>query len=130
MRKIDYVVTFTGRYPCGCRHLILAKMKATGVSHAISIASEAIKDDHVKATDIELRSVLPENWPPATEDENSDGLLKPCPFCGNPHVSLVEVWPELSDEILYVVSCGCCETTQQPDSKERAIHNWNQRNEA
>ncbi|HFW4797491.1 TPA: Lar family restriction alleviation protein [Salmonella enterica subsp. diarizonae serovar 60-67:z35:-] len=130
MREIDYVVTFRGKFPCGCRHRVLAKMKATGVSHAISIASEAIKDDRVKVTDIELLSVLPENWPPAMISENSDGLLKPCPFCGNPHVSLVEVWPELSDEILYVVNCGCCNATQHPDGKERAIHDWNQRNEA
>lgn len=130
MQKIDYVVTFTGKHPCGCRYPILVNIKATGVSYAIDVASEAIKDDRVEATDIELISVLPEFCPPALESENSDGLLKPCPFCGNPHVSLVEVWPELIGEIEYVVSCGCCETTQQPDSKERAIHNWNQRNGA
>lgn len=130
MQKINYVVTFTGKHPCGCRHPILVKINATGVSYAMSVASEAIKDDRVKATDIELLSVLPESWPLAMEDENSDGLLKPCPFCGNPHVSLVEVYPELSGEIEYVVNCRCCETAQQPDCKDNAIRRWNQREEA
>lgn len=130
MQKINYVVTFTGKHPCGCRHPILVKINATGVSYAMSVASEAIKDDRVEATDIELLSVLPESWPLAMEDENSDGLLKPCPFCGNPHVSLVEVYPELSGEIEYVVNCGCCETAQQPDCKDNAIRRWNQREEA
>ncbi|EGH2794942.1 restriction alleviation protein, Lar family [Salmonella enterica] len=61
------------------------------------------------------------------KDQNSDGLLKPCPFCGNPYVSLVEVYPEFVGEIEYVVNCGCCDTTQHPDSKEGAIRRWNQR---
>jgi hypothetical protein len=37
-----------------------------------------------------LISVVPDSYPPATDNVNSDGLLKPCPFCGNPNVSLVE----------------------------------------
>lgn len=130
MQKIDYVVTFTGKHPCGCRHPIFVKTKAAGVEEAISIAITEIADISSRDSDIELLSVLPENWPLAMEDENSDGLLKPCPFCGNPHVSLVEVYPELSGEIEYVVNCGCCETAQQPDCKDNAIRRWNQREEA
>lgn len=130
MQQIDYVVTFTGKYPCGCRHPIFVKTKAAGVEEAISIAITEIEDISSRDSYIELRTVFPENWPMATEDENSDGLLKPCPFCGNPHVSLVEVYPELSGEILYVVNCGCCDTTQHPDDKDGAIDRWNQREEA
>lgn len=127
MQKIHYVVTFTGKYPCGCRHPLIVKTASTGVNHAISVASEGIKDDRIDATDIELLSVLPEGYPLAMEDQNSDGLLRPCPFCGNPYVSLVEVYPEFVGEIEYVVNCGCCDTTQHPDSKEGAIRRWNQR---
>lgn len=127
MQKINYDVTFTGKYPCGCRHPLIVKTAATGVSHAISVASEAIKDDRIEATDIELFSVLPELYPLAKEDQNSDGLLKPCPFCGNPYVSLVEVSPAFVGGIEYVVNCGCCDTTQHPDCKEGAIRRWNQR---
>lgn len=130
MQKINYIVTFTGKYPCGHRHPLIVRTASAGVSRAMSVASEAIKDDRVEATDIVLISVLPENYPLAAEDQNSDGLLKPCPFCGNPWVSLVEVFPEYSDEIEYVVNCGCCETTQQPDCKDNAIRRWNQREEA
>ncbi|HIB1530006.1 TPA: Lar family restriction alleviation protein [Salmonella enterica subsp. enterica serovar Muenchen] len=129
MQKINYVVTFTGKYPYGCRHPLIVETTATGVSHAISVASEAIKDDRVEATDIELLSVLPKGYPLANEDQNSDGLLRPCPFCGNPYVSLIEVYPEFFGEIAYVVNCGCCDTTQHPDCKEGAIRRWNQREE-
>ncbi|EOC0699980.1 Lar family restriction alleviation protein [Salmonella enterica subsp. enterica serovar Kokomlemle] len=127
MQKINYIVTFTGKYPCGHRHPITVKIASAGVSRAVSVASEAIKDDRVEATDISLLSVLPENYPLAAEDQYSDGLFKSCPFCGNPWISLVEVFPEDSGEILYAVNCGCCGTTQQPDSKENAIRIWNQR---
>ncbi|MDJ6542610.1 Lar family restriction alleviation protein [Salmonella enterica] len=129
MQQIDYVVTFTGKHPCGCRHPIFVKTKAAGVEEAISIAITEIEDISSRDSDIELRTVFPENWPLAMEDENSDGLLKPCPFCGNPYVSLVEVYPELSGEILYVVHCGCCNASQLPDCKENAIYHWNQREE-
>ncbi|KGT91274.1 hypothetical protein NG99_17040 [Erwinia typographi] len=73
---------------------------------------------------------MPETCPPSTEDVNGNGELKPCPFCGNPHVSLVETLRELDGENTYFVNCGCCNASQLPDSKERAVHDWNQREEA
>ncbi|ELH8365166.1 Lar family restriction alleviation protein [Salmonella enterica] len=56
-------------------------------------------------------------------------MLKPCPFCGNPHVSLVETLREFDGENTYFVNCGCCNASQLSDSKEGAIRNWNQRDE-
>ncbi|HBM2885808.1 TPA: Lar family restriction alleviation protein [Klebsiella oxytoca] len=76
-----------------------------------------------------LISVSPESYPLSTEEVNIDGALKPCPFCGNPHVSLVETLREFDGESTWFVNCGCCNASQQPDSKEGAIRNWNQREE-
>ncbi|EIP3425397.1 TPA: Lar family restriction alleviation protein [Salmonella enterica] len=72
-------------------------------------------------------SVIPDLCPPATEEVNINGLLKPCPFCGNPHVSLVETLREFDGESTWFANCGCCNASQQPDDKEGAIWNWNQR---
>ncbi|MBB8029247.1 Lar family restriction alleviation protein [Escherichia coli] len=57
----------------------------------------------------------------------SDVALKPCPFCGNPEVQLIEVKYFLDGDDGYYVACTCCNANQLPDSKERAIHDWNQR---
>lgn len=89
MQKVDYIVTFMGDYPCGGRHPLTVKTKSVDVSGAISAATESIVDDRIKATNLVLISVVPDSFPPATDNVNSDGLLKPCPFCGNPNVSLV-----------------------------------------
>lgn len=127
MQKVNYIVTFIGKHECDCIHPIFVRTKAVGVEEAISIANTEIEDIRSRDPDIELRSVLPDEYPLAMEDQNSDGLLKPCPFCGNPYISLVEVYPEFSGEIAYVVNCGCCDTSQYPDCKENATRRWNQR---
>lgn len=57
----------------------------------------------------------------------SDVPLKPCPFCGAREVNLMEVLDFADEEDAYYVACGCCNANQLPDSKERAIHDWNQR---
>ncbi|MGU7118386.1 Lar family restriction alleviation protein [Salmonella enterica subsp. enterica serovar Pomona] len=129
MQKINYTVTFMGDYPCGGRHPLTVKASACGVPDAIAIATEAIVGDRIEATNLVLISVVPESHPLATEEVNSDGMLKPCPFCGNPHVSLVETLREFDGENTYFVNCGCCNASQLPDSKEGAIRNWNQRDE-
>lgn len=129
MQKLDYIVTFTGDYPYGGHHPLTVKTKAFDVSGAISIATEAIVDDRIEATNLTLISVVPESHPLATDEVNNNGVLKPCPFCGNPHVSLVETLCELDGENTYFVNCGCCNASQLPDSKERAIHDWNQRSQ-
>lgn len=129
MQKINYIVTFMGDYPCGGRHPLTVKTKSFDVSGAISIATEAIVDDRIEATNLVLISVVPEAHPLATEEVNTDGTLKPCPFCGNPHISLVETLRERDGESTWFVNCGCCNASQLPDSKESAICNWNQRNE-
>lgn len=129
MQKIDYIVTFMGDYPCGGRHPLTVKTNSADVSGAICAATEAIVDERIEATNLVLISVVPESHPLATEEVNSDGTLKPCPFCGNPHVSLVETLSEFNGESTWFVNCGCCNASQLPDSKEGAIRNWNQRDE-
>jgi hypothetical protein len=89
MQKVDYIVTFMG-ITCGGRHPLTVKTNSFDVSGAICAATESIVDDRIKATNLVLISVVPDSYPPATDNMNSDGLLKPCPFCGNPNVSLVE----------------------------------------
>ncbi|MGG5989851.1 Lar family restriction alleviation protein [Salmonella enterica] len=129
MQKIDYIVTFMGDYPCGGRHPLTVKTNSADVSGAICATTEAIVDDRIEATNLVLISVVPESHPLATEEVNSDGTLKPCPFCGNPHISLVETLSEFDGENTWFVNCGCCNASQLPDSKEGAIRNWNQRDE-
>lgn len=129
MQKIDYIVTFMGDYPCGGRHPLTVKTKAYGVESAIAMATDAIEDDRIGATGLALISVVPESHPLATAEVNSDGALMHCPFCGNPHVSLVETLCDSDGENTYFVNCGCCNASQLPDSKEGAIRNWNQRDE-
>lgn len=58
---------------------------------------------------------------------NSGTQLKPCPFCGNPQVQLIEVKYFFSGGDGYYVACTSCNANQLPDSKEHAVHNWNQR---
>ena len=127
IQKIDYTVTFMGDYPCGGSHPLTVKTNSFDVSGAICAATESIVDDRIEATNLVLISVVPDSYPPATDNVNSDGLLKPCPFCGNPKVSLVETLPGDGDENMYLVNCGCCNASQLHDSKQRAIHDWNQR---
>ncbi|CNE38146.1 Lar family restriction alleviation protein [Yersinia enterocolitica] len=129
MQNINYIVTFTGDYPCGGNHPLIVKATALDVESAISAARNAIEDDRIEATNLILISVVPESCPAATEDLNSDGALKPCPFCGNPHVSLVETIPYFGGENMHFVNCGCCNASQLPDTKEGAIYHWNQREE-
>lgn len=127
MQKVDYIVTFMGDYPCGGRHPLTVKTKSVDVSGAICSATEAVVDDRIEVTNLVLISVVPESHPLATEEVNSDGTLSPCPFCGNPYVSLVETLNELDGESTWFVNCGCCNASQLPDSKESAIQNWNHR---
>lgn len=61
---------------------------------------------------------------------NSEVQLKPCPFCGNPQVQLIGVKYLMDGDDGYYVACTCCNASQIPDSKERAIHDWNQREKA
>ncbi|CAI1045813.1 Lar family restriction alleviation protein [Serratia ficaria] len=129
MQNINYIVTFMGNCPCGGRHPLTVKTKASGVEQAIFAAKDAIEDERVEATDLLLLSVEPESYPFSTDDANSDEVLAPCPFCGNSNVSLVETRRESDSENMYFVNCGCCNASQLPDSKEGAISNWNQRNE-
>lgn len=58
---------------------------------------------------------------------NNDTPLKPCPFCGVSEVRLIEVKYFLDGDDGYYVACTHCNANQFPDSKERAIHGWNQR---
>jgi Lar family restriction alleviation protein len=58
---------------------------------------------------------------------SSDITLKPCPFCATSEVRLVEVKYFLDGDDGYYVACTHCNANQFPDSKARAIHDWNQR---
>lgn len=58
---------------------------------------------------------------------NSDTPLKPCPYCGALEVLLIEVKHFLDGDDSYYVACSRCNANQFPDSKARAIHDWNQR---
>lgn len=61
---------------------------------------------------------------------NSPVPLKSCPFCGTSEVRLIEVRGFLDGDDGYYVACSGCNANQFPDVKERAIHDWNQREEA
>lgn len=129
MNKTTYSVTFIASYPDGDRYPLKVKIDASGVEEAIAQAKVSSTVSCIDKTSLLLISVIPEMCPPATEEANSDGVLKPCPFCGNPYISLVETLRELDGESTWFVNCGCCNTSQLPDSKERAIHDWNQRDQ-
>ncbi|HFW3352464.1 TPA: Lar family restriction alleviation protein [Salmonella enterica subsp. enterica serovar Eastbourne] len=58
---------------------------------------------------------------------SSNTPLKPCPFCGALEVHLIEVKHFSDGEGSYYVACSRCNANQFPDSKDRAIHDWNQR---
>lgn len=127
MQGSTYLVTFIAGYPDGDRYPLKIEVDASGVEQAIMLATAKAESSRFQKENLSLVSVLPDLCPPATEEVNIDGLLKPCPFCGNPHVSLVGTLREFDGEITWFVNCGCCNASQQPDSKEGAIWNWNQR---
>lgn len=129
MTKTTYSVTFIANYPDGDRYPLKVEVDATDVEEAIALAKVGSTVSCIDKTSLLLISVIPEMCPPATEEANSDGALKPCPFCGNPHVSLVETLRELDGENSWFVNCGCCNASQLPDGKEGAICNWNRRDE-
>ncbi|ECD7243444.1 Lar family restriction alleviation protein [Salmonella enterica] len=60
---------------------------------------------------------------------NSDVPLKPCPFCGEPEVRLVRVADFCCQGDAFYVACPGCNANQFPDTKERAVQDWNQRRE-
>lgn len=122
-----YAVTFIADYPDGDRYPLKVETKASCVDSAISLAKGNAVVSCIDKSNLTVISVIPELCPAALEHVNSDGLLKCCPFCGNPHVSLVETLRELDGENTWFVNCGCCNASQLPDSKESAIQNWNQR---
>lgn len=127
MPKSTYEVTFIANYPDGDRYPLKYEVDASGVELAIEMATAKAALLRIGKEDLTIMSVVPYLCPPATEAVNRDGLLKPCPFCGNSHISLVETLRELDGESTWFVNCGCCNASQLPDSKESAIHNWNQR---
>ena len=129
MQEINYAVTFIGNYPGGERYPLKVEAKATGVDRAIERATTIARTTRIDAANLTLISAVPESYPFSTNGENRDGLLKPCPFCGNPNVSLVEILRESDSENMHFVNCGCCNASQLPDIKEGAISHWNQRNE-
>lgn len=124
-----YLVTFIADYPCGDRYPLKIEVDAPGVEQAIMLATAKAETSRFQKEKLLLMSVIPDLCPPATEEVNIDGLLKPCPFCGNPHVSLVGTLREFDGEITWFVNCGCCNASQLPDSKDGAIRNWNERTE-
>jgi Lar family restriction alleviation protein len=127
MMESTYTVTFTVDHPEGDRYPLKIEIEARGVEQAVNLAVAKAEASHFQKEKLVLMSAMPELCPPAFEGLNRDGLLKPCPFCGNPHVSLLETFRELDDESTWFVNCGCCNASQLPDSKEGAIRNWNQR---
>ncbi|EDQ2394378.1 TPA: Lar family restriction alleviation protein [Salmonella enterica] len=127
MNRTTYAVTFVANYPDGDRYPIKVNTEALGVDQAIEDA--AINITCISKNNLEVLSVIPELCPAATEDANRDGQLKPCPFCGNPNVSVVEILRDFDGENTYFVNCGCCNASQLPDCKENAIYHWNQREE-
>jgi len=129
MKGSTYSVTFIADYPGGDRYPLKIEVNASSVEQASKLAVAKAESSRFQKERLMLISVIPEMCPLATEEANSDGLLQPCPFCGNPHVSLVETLREFDGENTFFVNCGCCNASQLPDSKEGAISNWNQRNE-
>lgn len=127
MQESTYSVTFIASYSDGDSYPLKIEVDAPGVEQAIMLATAKAESSRFPKDNLSLMSVIPELCPPATEDVNIDGILKPCPFCGNPHISLVETLREFDGEITWFVNCGCCNASQLPDSKESAIQNWNQR---
>jgi Lar family restriction alleviation protein len=127
MQKSTYSVTFTADYPDGDRYPLKVEVEALGVGQAIELATEKVAATHIQKETLEVVSAIPDLCPLATKGVNGNGLLKPCPFCGNPHVSIVETLREFDGDNTYFVNCGCCNASQLPDGKEDAIRNWNQR---
>lgn len=127
MERTKYIVTLMGDYPCGHRYPVIVTTTAINAEAAIEIANDAIKDDRIESTRHELISVMPESPSQAMYGDNTDGALLPCPFCGNPEPKLMDAY--FNGETQYYVNCGCCNATQHPDSRERSIHDWNQRSE-
>lgn len=125
MNRTTYAVTFVASYPDGDRYPIKIVAKATGVDLAIENAKTNITC--ISKNNLAVLSVIPELCPASVEDANRDRQLKPCPFCGNPNVSLVETLRDFDSENMYFVNCGCCNASQLPDCKENAIYHWNQR---
>lgn len=130
MQRSTYEVTFIANYPGGDRYPLKFEVEADGVEQAIELATAKAVPLRIGKENLTIVSVVPYLCPLATKEVNSEGLLKPCPFCGNPHVSLVETLREFDGENTWFVNCGCCNASQLPDSKEGAIRNWNQREEA
>ena len=129
MSGSTYEVTFIANYPDGDRYPLKYEVDASGVEQAIELATAKAVPLRIGKENLTIKSVVPYLCPLASETINHDGLLKPCPFCGNLHVSLVETLREFDGENTWFVNCGCCNASQLPDSKEGAIRNWNQRNE-
>lgn len=49
----------------------------------------------------------------------------------NKHTTSLVLWTERgAGDDGYYVACTCCNANQIPDSKERAVHDWNQRENA
>ncbi|WP_223813123.1 MULTISPECIES: Lar family restriction alleviation protein [Pantoea] len=129
MKGSTYSVTFVADYPDGDRYPLKIEVEAEGVDQATSQAVSIAESSRFLKKDLVLMSVIPELCPPALDGMNPDRLLKPCPFCGNDCISLVETLREFDGEKMFFVNCGCCNATQHPDSKEGAILNWNERTE-
>ncbi|CAM7639023.1 Lar family restriction alleviation protein [Phytobacter diazotrophicus] len=128
MSGSTYEVTFIANYPDGDRYPLKYEVDASGVEQAIELATAKAAPLRIGKENLTIKSVVPYLCPLASETINHDGLLKPCPFCGNLHVSLVETLREFDGENTWFVNCGSCNASQLPDSKEGAIRNWNQRN--
>lgn len=125
MEQTKYEVVFMGDYPGGDRHPVKVVTTATNATIAIGIASDALEDDRIQSTNHELISATPIKASQSADGDNIHGLL-PCPFCGSPDPKIMDAY--VDGEQQYFVNCGCCNTTQHPDSRDRAIHDWNQRN--
>lgn len=124
MEQIKYEVVFMGDHPGGQRLPLKVVTTATNATMAIGIAADAIEDDRIQSTNHVLISVMPVSSPQSADGHNQDGLL-PCPFCASTEPKLMDSY--VDGETQYFISCGCCNATQHPDSRERAIHDWNQR---
>ena len=125
MERTRYAVTFMGDHACGHRHPVKVVLGALSALDAIDLAREALADDRIISTGHSLYSVFPEPPLQLMGSDNAGHILLPCPFCANPEPKLLDAC--FDGEPQYYVNCGCCNASQQPDSKERAINDWNQR---